>query len=51
MTRPVRIALVMVTLGIIAASTAIVRGQSGGKIDQKVVDPQAAIKEIGRAHV
>ena len=49
MTRPVRIALVMVTLGIIAASTAIVRGQSGGKIDQKVVDPQAAIKAAAAA--
>jgi len=39
----------MVTLGIVAASTAIVRGQSGGKIDQKVVDPQAAIKAAAAA--
>jgi hypothetical protein len=51
MTRPVRIALVMVTLVIIASWTASVRGQaqSGGKVDQKVTDPQAAIKAAAAA--
>ena len=47
MTRLIRIAVVMVTLVIIVLS-ASVRGQ-GGKVDQKVTDPQAAIKAAAAA--
>jgi hypothetical protein len=49
MTRLIRIAVVMVTLVIIASWTAIVHTQSGGKVDQKVTDPQAAIKAAAAA--
>ena len=49
MTRSARIAVVMVTLVIIASWTTIVQTQSGGKIDQKVTDPQAAIKAAAAA--
>src|SRR5262245_10421152 len=52
MTRPVRIAVVMVTLVIIAswAPTVGAQGPSGTKtIDQKVVDPQASIRAAAAA--
>jgi len=49
MTRPVRIALVMVTLVILVSWTAIVHTQSGGKIDQKITDPQAAVRAAAAA--
>jgi hypothetical protein len=49
MTRLIRITVVMVTLVIIASWTAIVHTQSGGKVDQKVTDPQAAIKAAAAA--
>ncbi len=47
MTRLIRIALVMVTL-VIIVSSASVRGQ-GGKVDQKVTDPQAAVRAAAAA--
>jgi hypothetical protein len=49
MTQPVRIALVMVILVIFVSSTAIVHTQSGGKIDQRVIDPQAAVRAAAAA--
>jgi hypothetical protein len=51
MTRPVRDAVVMVTLVIIALTTSILRAQAParGKIDSKVTDPQLAIKAAAAA--
>ena len=51
MTRPVRFAVIMVTLGLIAFLPIVrAQGQAGGqKIDQKVTDPQAAIKAAAAA--
>lgn len=51
MTRPVRIAVVMVTLVVIASWTAMVRAQapSGTKVEQRIVDPQAAVKAAAAA--
>ena len=51
MARSVRIAVVMVTLVIIASWTPLVRAQaqSGTKVDQKAVDPQAAIRVAAAA--
>jgi hypothetical protein len=51
MTRPLGAAVVMVTLVIIVSWAPILGGQapSGSKVDQKVVDPQAAIKAAAAA--
>ena len=51
MTRPLGVAVVMVTLVIIVSWAPILGGQapSGAKVDQKVVDPQAAIKAAAAA--
>jgi hypothetical protein len=51
MTRPVRVAVVMVTLVIIALTMPILRAQAParGKIDSKVTDPQLAIKAAAAA--
>jgi hypothetical protein len=53
MTRPLRLPVVMVTLVIMVSAAGFVAVQaqapSGGKIDQKVTDPQAAIKAAAAA--
>jgi len=51
MTRPLNVAVVMVTLVIIVSWAPVVGGQApaGRRVDQKVVDPQAAIKAAAAA--
>jgi hypothetical protein len=53
MTRPLNLTVVMVTLVIIVPSASFVavhaQGRAGAKVDQKVVDPQAAIKAAAAA--
>src|SRR4029453_18626966 len=48
MTRPLNVAVVMVTLVIIVSWVSFI-GAQGAKVDQKVVDPQAAIKAAAAA--
>ena len=49
MTRPLNVAVVMVTLVIIVSGAPFVGAQRQQQVDQKVVDPQAAIKAAAAA--